>query len=361
MINSYIKGWVNTSETKTDLDLRLDLKVTILVAVRNEEKFIKTCLKSLLNQTYSIANYEIIVLDDFSNDKTVSIVNSFSKIKLLQLSEFLGEEYRQKANKKRAITLGIENAENDLIITTDGDCSYDNNWLRSMVQEFSNGKSKMITAPVLFYSEKGFVSKFLELDLISLMGITCSTLTNDTPSMVNGANLMFEKQTFIEVNGYDGNEHIPSGDDVFLMQKINEKYPKSISFLKNIDSIVYTYPPFSFNEFINQRIRWTSKSVLFADKFVKFNLILNYFFYLSLFSNFFVFSFFNLKFLFIGLFMFLVKIIIDFIFFTKLLKFVKRKSLINYLVSIELTHVVYVGFLGFLSVFGKFSWKGRKF
>ena len=52
--------------------------VTVIVAARNEEKSIGQCLQSLVQQTYPVNKYEIIIVDDGSTDTTASIVRSFS-------------------------------------------------------------------------------------------------------------------------------------------------------------------------------------------------------------------------------------------------------------------------------------------
>ncbi len=360
MVGAYLKGWLKTTEVHTKKNIVEKTKVSILVAARNEEKYIEKCLLSLTNQTYDNSLYEIIVLDDFSEDKTVAISKTFSKVKVLQLSDFLGKDFKEKANKKRAITLGVKNASYDIIITTDADCFYGENWLKAMVQKYERHEAKLITAPVVFNAKNGLISSFLALDLISLMGITCGSIRDQKPNMINGANMLFEKRIFNDVNGYKDNENIPSGDDVFLMQKINKKYNNSIYFLKNFDAIAYTNAPSSFKEFVNQRIRWTSKSVLFADMHVKKSLFLSYLFYLFSFLNLFVFSFFHFHFFVLGIVMFLTKIILDAVFFKNLLNFFKNDRLFNKLILIELIHLIYIVILGILSLYGKYSWKDRK-
>jgi len=352
--------WLKTPEVFFMPDVKTNLKITILVTARNEEKYIEKCLLSIINQNYNKTNFEIIVLDDFSNDNTTKLVSKYKQIKLLKLSDFFAKEFKSKSNKKRAITLGVDHAKYDIIITVDADCFYKKKWLVSFAQHYEKTASKLITAPIDFKTRDTFFSKFLELDLASLMGITCATIQNNKPTMVNGANMLFEKKVFLEVGAYQGNENIASGDDVFLMQKINKKYANSISFLKNHESIASTHSPEKFKDFVNQRIRWTSKSVRFADLHVKTNLMLNYIFYFFLFMNLFVFSFINKYFLFFGLTMLLFKIIIDYFFFIVTLRFFKKPKIINYLIIIELSHIIYITLLGFLSLYGKYNWKGRK-
>ncbi len=58
--------------------------------------------------------------------------------------------------------------------------------------------------------------------------------------MCNGANLAYERKVFYEVNGFTGIDHIASGDDMLLMQKIAQRFPGKISYLLSKESIVTT-------------------------------------------------------------------------------------------------------------------------
>nr|MBP7931098.1 glycosyltransferase [Chitinophagaceae bacterium] len=103
-------------------------KVSIIIPARNEEQNIGRCLDSILEQTLPNSQVEIIVVDDGSSDNTASIVRTYFKknVRLLQLSDEVG-------GKKAALTKGIEIASHPLIVTTDADCIYPNNWLNTLL------------------------------------------------------------------------------------------------------------------------------------------------------------------------------------------------------------------------------------
>jgi len=63
----------------------------------------------------------------------------------------------------------------------------------------------------------------------------------------------------MEVGGYKENMHVASGDDEFLMRKINDRYHGTIRFLNDPRSVVATKPCSTVWEFIQQRIRWAGK------------------------------------------------------------------------------------------------------
>lgn len=61
------------------------MKISIITATFNSEKFIENCLNSILNQTYS--QFEIIIVDGKSSDRTLQIINSFNDSRIRMVSE----------------------------------------------------------------------------------------------------------------------------------------------------------------------------------------------------------------------------------------------------------------------------------
>ena len=84
--------------------------VSIIVPVLNQEKWIGRCLRSLLNQSMNRNNYEIIVINDFSTDKTKSLIEDefLQKIKLINNDRNYGKGFSVKR--------GIEAASGDIIL-----------------------------------------------------------------------------------------------------------------------------------------------------------------------------------------------------------------------------------------------------
>ncbi len=114
--------------------------------------------------------------------------------------------------------------------------------------------------------ERGLLTLFQSLDFITLQGITAASVYKRFHSMCNGANLAYEKSAFIEVNGFEGIDSIPTGDDMLLMHKIYMRYPEQVFYLKSKEAIVQTEPEYSWKSFFNQRIRWASKADRYQDR-----------------------------------------------------------------------------------------------
>ena len=73
----FIIGWLRTS-TKTDFSPNRFPTVSVIIPVRNEEKHIEKLLRSIQAQTYPADKFDVIVIDDYSTDNTVSIIHSLN-------------------------------------------------------------------------------------------------------------------------------------------------------------------------------------------------------------------------------------------------------------------------------------------
>ena len=105
---------------------------------------------------------------------------------------------------------------------------------------------------------------------MSLIGSTIGSFGIKKPFICNGANLCYSKKIFIELNGFSGNEAIASGDDIFLLEKMIEKYPAKLHYLKIEEATVLTHSESTWRHFLNQQIRWASKSASYSNVFSKF-------------------------------------------------------------------------------------------
>ena len=96
--------------------------------------------------------------------------------------------------------------------------------------------------------------------------------------MCNGANLAYTRKVFEVVNGFKGIDDIASGDDMLLLTKVRERFPEGVHFVKSRAATVLTPPQPDLGAFVNQRLRWASKSRKYDDWRVTFFLAAVYFF-----------------------------------------------------------------------------------
>ncbi|PIP14796.1 hypothetical protein COW98_04655 [Candidatus Roizmanbacteria bacterium CG22_combo_CG10-13_8_21_14_all_35_9] len=117
------------------------MKVSIIIPVYNEEKFIENCLDSLMKQTEKPD--EIIVVDNNCTDRTINIVKKYPEIKIIR------EEEQGITHARNA---GFNKAIGDIIARCDADSILSNNWIKTIKKIFSLNKSVVaITQPVIFY------------------------------------------------------------------------------------------------------------------------------------------------------------------------------------------------------------------
>jgi len=336
-------------------------KFSIVIPARNEAANIENCIAGILAQNYPSHLFELIVIDDFSEDETANIVGSLAlqhnNVRLLRLQDFTKDE-NIIAYKKRAIEIAIEKANHPWIVTTDADCSFTNNWLASYDAYIQEHNCVMVAAPVSYKNTGSFLSVFQVLDFISLQGITAAAVGSGSHTLCNGANLCYSKEAFESVGKFSGIDHLPSGDDMLLMHKMKRSYPEKIGYLYAQDAVVTTAPSATLDLFIQQRIRWSSKALGYQDKIIFWILLLVYLVNFSLLVylpvNLIETGNINNWLFFIG-----CKTLLEIPFMYAAAKFFKQQKLLWWFLLMQPFHILYTVVAGWFGTFGSYKWKGR--
>lgn len=361
----YTEGWKALSIWNIPNDFQPKTKISILIPARNEADNIGNCIESILNQTYPKGLFEIIVLDDFSEDETAELVNNYTKnnlttIRLIALGNYISLDDTQSF-KKKAIEIGIAQANGELIVTTDADCVVQPNWLMLIASIYEEKQPKFIAAPVNFYQEQNDFERFQSLDFIGMMGITGSGIYTKIMRMCNGANLAYPKAVFEEVSGFQDIDDHASGDDMMLMQKIARIYPNDICYLKNQAATTFTMAKPTLKSFINQRVRWSTKSKGYEERQVTAILIGVWLFCVSILLTFLSSLFLGRLFLIIGFGQLLIKMLADYRLLKTTSTFFNRSDLMQTFMKSSIYHLIYIIGIGFFGgVVRKYEWKGRK-
>ena len=328
-------GWDSISTIKKD---SFDEKISVVVAFRNESENIVSICNQILNQDFK-NKYEIIFVDDHSQDDGYSKLEKIKNITLLQ-SEGRG--------KKDAIKKGVDYASGSVIVTTDADCIVKPNWLTSIVAPFNDESIKMVVGPVVLLNNLNSLFGNLQvLEFSTLIGSGAGAIFINKAFMCNGANLAFRKEVFQSTK-----TKVASGDDVFLLHHIKRNKGK-IFFVKNQNSIVSTPIKQNVSSFVNQRLRWSAKSTSYTDKdaviisllvfVVNFLIILSFF--LQEYNS--------------GFTLLLIKLIADFTFVKKIAAFFNIKKWSLYFLFLQLVYPFYIVYIAIVSQFKNYSWKGR--
>ena len=349
------KGWGKLRLINAENKL-CKTSVSIMIAARNEERMIESTIQDILAQDYPAHLLQLIVVDDHSKDRTSEIVLSFidPRVKLINLNE----KEPLNSYKKKAISEAIKVSNAELIISTDGDCRMGPNWLKSIVTLYESGDYKMISSPVSYFEEQNIFEEMQSLEFLFLIGLGASGIGNGNPTTCNGANLAYRRDVFHELKGFQGIDHLASGDDELFMHKVASAYPNGIGFCKSRDAIVYTHAKANLGEFIQQRKRWASKSTSYKNKGIVILGVLIWLFNLSIIITALA-GFIDPKFWLIALVTILLKMLAEFIFLIPICRFRERMKLLYYLPLLNLIHIFYLVYIGIAGNSGKYKWKGR--
>ncbi|WP_309840504.1 glycosyltransferase [Flavobacterium sp. 2755] len=325
---------------------------TIIVPFRNEEENLPKLLNSFSNLNYPTDLFEVILVDDSSKEKFQ--VSGFG----FQVS-VIDNIRVSNSPKKDAITTAMQHVKTNWVITTDADCIVPKNWLLTFDNYIQENKVSMLAGAVSYECENSFLHHFQQLDLTSLQGATIGSFGLGKGFMCNGANFAYTKTLFENLNGFDGNDKIASGDDVFLLQKAIEKFPNVVHYLKAEEAIVITKPTENWKSLFYQRVRWAAKTSSYKSTFGKFLGIIVFFGNLSFVIAFFLFLLRIWNYPFFVLFAFL-KFTTDFILLYKTNQFLTKTRIKSLLLS-SLLYPFFSSIVALYSLFGSYEWKDRRF
>lgn len=330
--------------------------ISVVIAYRNEEETISFLLNDFAGQNYPAHQFEIIMVNDHSDDHSIEVVEKYrltSKISLVSLDLPDG-----LSGKKNALHYGIESSKGKLILTTDADCRVSKNWICSFADFYHFRKNpKLIIGLVDFKRTSGILPGLQNLELLSLMASGAGAAGIHRPIYCNGANLMFEKETYAAVKDPLKMRAV-SGDDTFLLHQVKRNFPDKILVLKCREAVVVTEPLTKLKEFFNQRIRWISKSKYYRD----FQILVSASVVTA--SNLTVLAWMAAAIICANA-LFLIppgfKMITDWLFITPVLSYFRKKKLHFLVPLLSVLYPFYVAIFAPAGLSGRFTWKGRHY
>jgi cellulose synthase/poly-beta-1,6-N-acetylglucosamine synthase-like glycosyltransferase len=332
---------------------------TIVVPFRNEERDLGQLLESISQLNYPISLIQIVMVDDFSKDNSVTIYNRWRLNHEAVDTTLLENLVLSNSPKKDALGRAIPIAKHDWIVTTDADCIVDKNWLLTLDNYIQAHTPEMIVGSVMYKTKNNWFHHFQQLDLMSLQGTTIGSFGIGKPFMCNGANFAYTKRFFTEIGGFGGISDKVSGDDVFLLQKAVNSNRDKIHYLKNNDSIVKTKPENDLFRLFMQRVRWAGKTTGYSSSYGKTLAIIVLLMNVGLIAGFWFATCGCIDWpLFLTV--FLAKYIVDYILLIKSNSYLRKGQFFVPIAS-SIVYPFFSGVVGIYSLFGSFRWKGRKF
>lgn len=237
-------------------------KISVLISAKNEENNINNLLKSLIKQDYPVDKFEVIIIDDNSNDKTFSMlkqqINEFSNFRVIKAENKIYD------GKRGALQIGIENSKFENIVITDADCQPNPGFLISYSNQFLTNK-KFIFGVAPYFQNDSLINKIACFDNFWVHLLTFSFANIGLPYSAAARSLGFTKETFNSIGGYSNTTDTLSGDDDLLLREI-VKTNQNVGLIIDENAIVYSKAKDNFADLIRQKSRHTSTSNYYSNK-----------------------------------------------------------------------------------------------
>ena len=337
-------------------------KVSVIIAARNEENTIGHLLADLTEQTYSKEHYEVIVVNDHSEDETAKViqayVDQYANIQLMNISTV----EKGLTAKKNAIHQGIQRSQGEIILSVDADCRIQPPWIETMVSYFIPDVGMVVGFSQLGQrgDKRSLFQKLQALDFLSLLSASQGSLNIGIPLAATGQNLAYRRKVFEEIGGFSRIGHRISGDDVLLLQLIHKHTHWKIRFAHSEKCYNYSLPESTLREFFLQRIRWASNGSyqfrlnkgFFA--YVINTFLMNLFILIAFPMGLITSNSLSIPFIALGL-----KSLAELCITLKGMQVYRRFDLLTVFPIWFFLQIPYVVFVGIIGSMGQFSWKNR--
>jgi Glycosyltransferases, probably involved in cell wall biogenesis len=218
----YTVQWLRTYPNKEDYVRKLPLphpqpnqpateqdtpRISIIVPARNEEQNIRRCVTSLLNQDYT--NYEVIVVDDGSTDRTASILDELiashpqgKHLFVLRLKDQLPAGW---AGKPHAIHTGVQEASGNWLLLTDADTWHAPEALRSALTQAQHEHADMFSVATQQELPTFWDKVMMPMAFMGIFMLYPPRQVNDPESpiaLANGQFILIKRSVYDTIGGY---------------------------------------------------------------------------------------------------------------------------------------------------------------
>lgn len=230
-----------------------ELPVSIVICARNEAVNLKANLHRILNQNYR--SFEVIVVTHISHDESLNILSylqyRFKQLRIVECND-------SRPGKKQALKMGINEAENEIILLTDADCRpASKDWLKRMVAGIK-GKTDIVLGFAPYDAYPGFLNKFIQYETCYTAIQYLSFAIAGMPYMGVGRNLAYRKSLFHKANGFDSHQDLTSGDDDLFINETASTENTKIQIEPS--TFVFSKPKLTWKAYYRQKTRHLSTS-----------------------------------------------------------------------------------------------------
>ena len=225
--------------------------VSIIVPVYNEEKVIKESVRSLLELNYS--NYEIIIVNDGSTDKTGEVAEELVGYRKGRYGEIrISLINKPNGGKAKALNAGIRYSRAEIVLCMDGDSQLSEDSLILAVRHFANPEIGAVAGNVKVANRGKFYT-----DLQALEYIEGLNMARSAQSYINLVNIIpgpigIFRRAAIEEAGFYSSDTFAEDADLTLKLLAN-----GWKIYYEPNAISYTEAPVKLQQLLKQRYRWT--------------------------------------------------------------------------------------------------------
>lgn len=328
----------------------LPISFSIIIPFRNESKYLPSLIQSLARLDYNKNDFEIILINDHSNDDSYNIVSthikSIDNIKLYNLPE-------GHTGKKQSLQYAVNQTSKEYLLFVDADCIVPEGYLKFLSSSINGNPVDMLIGLVDYkYTPGSFLRYYGMLENYALQAITYYSAKLKKPLLCSGANLIVKKEKYPALN--ELNPKLASGDDVHLLEYFKKKN-YNIDVVFNSKQIVFTDFDFRLRPFFNRRIRWAGK-MKHSNVFAGAGVLL---FFITVKIGVLILAIMNIADIFVFAMLFSIKLLVDILFISSFV-FPKNRLLYIFVPIFELIYPVELVFTALFSFLTKKSnWKGR--
>jgi len=227
------------------------MKISIIIPVYNEEKYIVQCLQSIVKQR--VKPDEVIVVDNNCTDSTISLVKQFPFVHIIK---------EKKQGMIAARNTGFNAATYELIARCDADTQLPPNWIARIHRNFSRYKINALTGPVMFYDAPIKTSLIARAYLDMMKPIHRGGETLIGPNMIITKEIWEKVKNKVCLNDKLVHEDI---DLAYHIQEVGGKIRRDNSLIVGTSSRRIKKNPYSF---FSEYPRRFMKTLLYHDKAV---------------------------------------------------------------------------------------------
>ena len=237
--------------------------LSVIICAHNEEGNLKEFLPHILGQRYP--DFEVIVVDDCSDDETNWVLKGFSeqypeRLKIVEIKEHI----RLKHSKKFALTMGIKAARHEHLVMTDADClPISPLWLAEMAGAFSEGK-EIVLGYSPYFRQKGLLNKLIRFETTHTAMSYLSYALKGDAYMGVGRNLAYTRSIFYRGKGFNKHMHIKSGDDDLFVN--HNATADNVAIAIDADAQVFSDPKKTWKSYYKQKARHSGASTLYKGR-----------------------------------------------------------------------------------------------